>query len=350
MPLREPRWWYAPQGAAGWRGRALRPIARLYGAAAQRNFHKGERYRSKLPVICVGNFTSGGTGKTPLTLLLCQMLRDSGLSPAVLTRGYGGRRAGPHWVSASLDIPYNVGDEPLLLAAHGPVLIARDRAAGAREIENAGTHSVIVMDDGMLNGALVKDLSIAVIDGMRGAGNGEVIPAGPLRAPLDFQLGLVDCIVVNGGTGDIAPRAQYVVESLKQSFPGPVLVASVVPEGDMSWIAGQRVIAYAGIGNPDRFFDLVTSLGGEIVTRRQFGDHHRFSEFEARELLQSAQRDGAILLTTQKDLARLAGATGARAELKQVSRALPVRLDFDERDDKRLEAIVAAAIARNNRA
>ncbi|MGH7186830.1 MAG: tetraacyldisaccharide 4'-kinase, partial [Pseudomonadota bacterium] len=164
----------------GWRGTLLQPLANLYGAAARAKFERAEHHRAGLPVICVGNFTAGGTGKTPLTALICSRLKAEGQKPVVLTRGHGGRINGPHWVDPARDNARDVGDEPLLLAAAAPVLVSRNRRDGAREIERRGEHTVIVMDDGLLNGSLEKDCSIAVLDGVRGLGNGEVIPAGPL--------------------------------------------------------------------------------------------------------------------------------------------------------------------------
>jgi tetraacyldisaccharide 4'-kinase len=193
------------------------------------------------------------------------------------------------------------------------------------------------------NPALEKDLTIAVIDGARGVGNGEVIPAGPLRAPIEFQLGLVDCIVVNGGQAEDRSRESAILERLRRGFPGPVLAAHVGPTGDVGWLKGLPAIAYAGIGHPIRFFDLLEDLGAHLDAKSAFPDHHVLSEAEAEDLLRASSTGGAQLVTTEKDWVRLKGLGGRRAELQTQSRALPVRLMFDERDQGRLVALIDAA-------
>ena len=195
MRLDEPSWWYG--GAGDVRQRALAPLGRLYGWIAERRYYRHQPYRSRLPIICVGNFTAGGTGKTPLSLGIARLLIARGERPVFLTRGYGGQTAGPAWVEGGPGAARRFGDEPLLLAAVAPTMVARDRRAGIIAIESGGGQpSAVIMDDGLQNGSVSKNLSIALVEGRRGIGNGEVIPAGPLRAPLEFQIGLVDAIVV----------------------------------------------------------------------------------------------------------------------------------------------------------
>ena len=218
---------------------------------------------------------------------------------------------GPVWVEPGRHRAEEVGDEPLLLARSAPVVVSRDRVAGAQAIEAAEPKAtVIVMDDGLQNPSLAKDLTIAVVDANRGMGNGHVIPAGPLRAPLGFQLGLVDCIVVNGRSELPPADAEQVFERLKRSFLGPVLRAEPMPDGDVTALSGAKVAAYAGIANPGRFFRLLEDIGAEIVHRVSFADHHEISETEAEALMAAARRLGATLVTTEKDAARLAGAIG----------------------------------------
>ena len=262
VPLDEPAWWYRDD--AGGMAACLAPLASIYGWAAATRYARTQPYRSRLPVICAGNFTAGGTGKTPLVLHLCERLRTNGQHPVALTRGYGGRQTGPHRVSDA-DTADDVGDEALMLARTAPTLIARDRGAGARAVEAMpGLVSVIVMDDGLQNPSLAKDLAIAMVDGSRGLGNGLVIPAGPLRAPLDLQLGLADVIVVNGaGTG----AGNQVVERLRHRFNGPVLRSSTVVAGDATWLQGQRIVAWAGIASPQRFIATLETQGAEVVER-----------------------------------------------------------------------------------
>lgn len=347
MPLEEPAWWYRSARNGGLAERLLGPIGELYGAIVERRFKAAEPYRPALPVLCVGNFTAGGTGKTPLTRFLIDFLLKREKTAVCLSRGYGGSLAGPVWVDAEQHTAQEVGDEPLLIAKSAKVMIARDRRAGMAAIEardrdgEAGADAVI-MDDGLQNPSLAKDLSIAVVDARRGVGNGRVIPAGPLRAGLAFQLGLVDCIVVMG-PDPISAQAP-IFEELKKRFHGPVLRGGVQAAGDVSWIAGSKLIAYAGIANPHRFFRSVEGLAPESVMRRSFADHHVFTEAEARRLLADADAAGAELITTEKDLARLAGATGACGDLAARSRVLPIAVAFEERDLVRLGALVDGAL------
>jgi tetraacyldisaccharide 4'-kinase len=322
--------------------RLLAPVGEIYGRVVESRFKSVEPYRSEIPVICVGNFTAGGTGKTPLTRFLVGMLAERNIKPVCLTRGYGGSLEGPVWVDEASHRADEVGDEPLLIAKAARVVVSRDRRAGLQAIAAEGGAGAVIMDDGLQNPSLAKDMSIAVVDATRGFGNGRVIPAGPLRARLEFQLGLVDCIVVMGADppGGISP----VFEGLKKRFQGPVLRGAVSPSGDVGWIAGRPVLAYAGIANPGRFFQLVGSLGPSSLTEHAFSDHHTFTEQEAAQLLAEAERADAVLVTTEKDLARLVGAKGAAAALAAMSKTLPIEVRFEDRDLVRLRALVDGAI------
>lgn len=339
MPRKAPSFWSAARPTGG--ARLLRPVASVYGAiAAQRMRRPG--YRSRLCVVCVGNFTAGGAGKTPMALWIAAELQRLGRRPAFLTRGYGGTIAGPHRVDPDRDVASSTGDEPLLLARSAPTVVARDRAAGARLIETSDA-DVIVMDDGLQNPAVAKDLAIALVDGKRGLGNGSVIPAGPLRAPLATQLDLAHCVVVNRGTA--SPDEETDIErQFRRSFKGPVLAAFVAPAGDTSWLKERPVLAYAGIANPDRFFNLVEAEGGALVARRAFPDHHAFTENDAARLLAEATARGASLVTTDKDVVRLDGGSGARSQLREASRTLSIELRFDGRNAARLTALLSALL------
>lgn len=346
MRLEEPGWWYAPSGDM--RARLLAPLAAVYAWAGERRIRRTQAYRSRLPVVCVGNFTAGGTGKTPLALAIARHLVDEGEHPVFLTRGFKGSHKGPRWVDADHDTAAEVGDEPLLLARAAPVMVARDRRLGAIAIEEGDrTASVIVMDDGLQNPALAKDLAIAVVDGRRGLGNGAVIPAGPLRAPLELQMALADAIVVNQPPAtDGAPlaAASTVLEDLRRHFPGPVLAATPMPDGDVAWLAGAAVIAYAGIANPGRFFRLLENLGATIAARHAFTDHHPFTEADARRLLAEAAHRSARLVTTEKDLVRLMGLGRRRKELMEASTAVPIALTLEDAHGSRLADLIASAV------
>jgi tetraacyldisaccharide 4'-kinase len=346
VPLEEPSWWYGEGG--GLAERLLAPIGDVYGAIVERRFKAAMPYRSPLPVICVGNFTAGGTGKTPLTRFLIDLMASRGKVAASLSRGYGGRLAGPVWVDAERHMAADVGDEPLLIAqgardAGARVMVARDRKAGMAAIEAAGGVDAVIMDDGLQNPSLAKDLSIALVDAKRGIGNGRVIPAGPLRARLPFQLGLVDCVVVMGADAGEDPP---VLEDFRKRFHGPVLRGAVAAAGDTAWIGDANLLAYAGIANPERFFGMLEGFAPRSLERRAFRDHHAFTDAEAARLMADAEAAGAQLVTTEKDLARLAGRLGACGELAARSRVLPITVCFDERDLVRLGALVDGVVKR----
>ncbi len=259
-----------------------------------------------------------------------------GGAPAFLTRGYGGRLAGPHAVDADRDSAADVGDEALLLARDAPTMLARTRPDGAKAIEATGA-SVIIMDDGFQNPSLVKDLSLVAVDGGAGLGNERVFPAGPLRAPLAFQLARTDAVVVIGGEG--AP--QHFING-----GTPQISAHLAPIGDAAWLRAQPVVAFCGIGRPGKFFATLRENGAALVGTQPFPDHHAFSEADAATLLQKAADTGAILVTTEKDLARIPATSGALGRLKASARALPVSLHFAPGGEDTLKALIQPVLQR----
>jgi len=218
--MREPRFWRQTPGAAC---ALLTPFAAIYGAIAARRMRLPGR-RTGIPAICVGNLTLGGAGKTPTAIAVGVLLKSAGARPFFLSRGYGGRLAGPVQVDPARHSASDVGDEPLLLARTAPTILAQDRVAGAAAARTAGA-SVIVMDDGFQNPALAKDLSIIVVDGRTGLGNGRVFPAGPLRAPLNAQLNRAQALVVIGEGGGAATTI-----AAAQQRGVPIFAARLVPD------------------------------------------------------------------------------------------------------------------------
>src|SRR5688572_30264288 len=206
-------------------------------------------------------------------MAIARLLIARGERPVFLTRGYGGTTSGPSWVDDTPGAAKRFGDEPLLLAAVAPTMVARDRRTGIIAIEgDRRPLSVAIMDDGLQDGSVTKDLAIALVDGKRGIGNGEVIPAGPRRAPLDFQIGLVDAIVVRDPP-DLADE-RGVHAALRRGFPGPALVGNVPPVGDTNWLKENPVVAVACIANPHLLYRLLERLGARLVDSVSFPDHH----------------------------------------------------------------------------
>lgn len=339
----EPRWWYAAERSP--MAQALAPVGWLYGSLTEQRMRRAQPWRADIPVVCIGNFTAGGTGKTPIAIMVAEYIAALGWEPVFLSRGYGGSHAGPVWVDATAHTSSIVGDEPLLLARHGRTLVARDRAAGARMIQGDGAENrVIVMDDGLQNPAMHKDLRLAVVDGKRGFGNGLCIPAGPLRAPLKFQFALADAMIVNMA-GGLDMDGKPLLAGLSPKFAGPVLASTIRPAADSAWIAERPLIAFAGIGTPDRFFATLEALGGCIAERVPFPDHHTFTAADAQTLLllASAHPDSQ-LISTEKDFVRLSADTGPLAELAKATRVLPIRATLGTDDNQRMQVLLENAI------
>lgn len=330
--MRAPAFWSPDEASPlAW---LLTPLGWLYGLAVRLRFATATPAQCPVPIICVGNFVAGGAGKTPTALALAAMLKARGHRPVFLTRGHGGRLAGPVLVTPR-HTARDVGDEALLLTRVAPTIISRDRAAGAGLAQRSDT-TVIIMDDGLQNPGLHKDFSLAVIDADYGLGNGKVLPAGPLRAAPGFQLGLVQALVIVGA-GEHAEQ----VSALARRRGIPVFTAQLEPQ-DADWVKGRRLMAFAGIGRPAKFFATVVRLGGDLIAAQGYGDHHVFSEKEAQRLLAAARRRDAVPITTDKDLARLEGYDGVRGELAAASRTISVRMIFDE--EERLAGLVEAAM------
>jgi len=325
--MREPAFWWRPPGLVS---SLLAPLGAAYGTIVERRM-TGRGALAGIPVICVGNFTLGGAGKTPTALMLVAMLREMGASPFCLTRGYGGSVQGPHLVDPHRDSGAEVGDEALLLARVAPTVVSRDRVRGAAFAKAKGA-SVVVMDDGLQNASLAKSLTIAVIDGRRGIGNGQVFPAGPLRAPLNIQMTRCDALLVVGDGQSDGKAARDVVA---RAGARPVFHGHLEPEETaVTALHARKVLAFAGIGDPHKFFATVEQAGIAIAERRAFADHHRFTAEEAAELTMVAEREGLSLLTTEKDHVRMAG-DPALAALADKAHVLPVSMVVGEKDKLR---------------
>jgi tetraacyldisaccharide 4'-kinase len=327
-----PSFWWKPG-----RGRLLSPLAAVYGAAAWLRMQKQGR-DAGMPVICLGNLTVGGAGKTPAALAVTRILLAAHERPFFLSRGYGGRLAGPVLVNPSIHGAMEVGDEPLLLARLAPTIVAHDRVAGAQAARFGGAR-VIVMDDGFQNPSLKKDFSILVIDNSRGIGNGRIIPAGPLRAPLEIQIARAQALVIVG-PGDGA-RA---VAELAWRYGLTIFHGHLEPDRQhLAALRGRKILAFAGIADPQKFFVTLADASIEVAERQSFADHHHYTAIEAQMLLTRAEAQNLVLLTTEKDHVRLAG-NPQLAPLATRASALPVRLVIDE--EQAFREIILKAIKR----
>ena len=312
--MRPPGFWSSPPADPGWRARLLAPLAALVAAATRRRVGRPPDYHAPVPVICVGNVHLGGTGKTPAVIALVNRLAARGCAVHVVSRGYGGSLAGPVRVDERRHGAADVGDEPLLLSSFAPVWVARDRADGARAAVAAGAQA-IVLDDGFQNPAVFKDASVLTVNAAEGFGNGRVAPAGPLREPVAAAMARADLVLA---IGDTAAQQDF---ARNWPLPLPVLAADLAPlPTGMDW-AGLRVLAFAGIGRPQRFFATLEGLGATLAGRVPLDDHQPLGEPLLRRIEAEAFAQGAQLVTTEKDAVRLPA--GWRAKVL----TLPVRLE-----------------------
>ena len=306
MPLKTPQFWYRPAGIKAY---ALLPIAWLYqiGHRINQRF-KPAPYETSIPVICIGNAVAGGSGKTPTAIALMALIKEAGFhkAPYFLTRGYGGETDAPRLVNAEKDKAGQVGDEPLLLARSAPTIVAKNRADGAKLAEQQGA-DLIVMDDGLQNQSIKKDISFLVIDRAVNFGNGKTIPAGPLREPLSKVLPKSD-VVICIGRPLVSDKPVFEAEILTDKFDDTL-----------------KYIAFAGLGRPQKFLDTLEENKATIVGWHAFADHHLYSEYEIHEMLKEATEKKAHLITTEKDYMRLP------KDLKNNIKTLPITLNFKDK-------------------
>lgn len=314
-----PFWWTRK----GWQAYALAPFSWGYGRVARRRMENAPRVRASVPVICVGNFTVGGAGKTPTALAIAARAIERGMRPGFLSRGYGGGLEGTVLVDAHHHRARDVGDEPLLLARLAPTVVSGKRVEGAERLVQEGV-DLIVMDDGFQSARLDFDYGLLVIDARRGIGNGMMIPAGPVRAPVVDQLRHASALLTVG-EGDAAAR----IVRLAGRAAKPVYEAWLKPRPTPG-LHGSAVLAFAAIGDPEKFFLTVEGEGARVVERRSFPDHHDFSDDEAADLIDDAARADLRLVTTAKDMMRLKDGHGRARALAEKAAVVEIDLVFDE--------------------
>ncbi|PQA87218.1 tetraacyldisaccharide 4'-kinase [Marinicaulis flavus] len=307
--MREPWFWRTDTPTARALAALLTPAAWIYQAGHRLRWAMTKPAKASLPVICVGNATLGGAGKTPFAILAAALLREAGVAPVFLTRGYGGALGGPLTVDPAKHTAYSVGDEALLLARHGPVIVSRDRPAGARRAAKTGAQ-VIIMDDGFQNPSLAKDLSILLIGEEDAQTNGALFPAGPYRESPSRAKARADIVVaVKAGPSEKPDGADMAAWLEAEGAPAP-----------------ERVIAFAGIGRPEKFFRTLEEAGFTLARRIAFPDHHPFTEIELEHLMKDAARQKARLICTEKDHVRLPPA------FREDILALPVAMQVSDRE------------------
>ena len=318
--VRAPDFWYRP--AAGvvalLRSIALAPLAALYDLGGCIRFALAKPFTASVPVICVGNVTAGGTGKTPFAITLAHGLKALGHRPHIVTRGYGGSLRGPAQVDCGHHTASEVGDEPLLLAEAAPTWIAKDRRAGVERAVAAGA-DMIVMDDGLQNPSVAKTVSLVLVDGETGLGNGRVIPAGPLRESPFRCFARADALIIMGSES-VCTHTQIA------PWQGPVYHAHLEPNAIR--VAPQPYIAFAGIARPDKFFATLDRLGVWLIDCVAFPDHHAFAEGEIERLVSRAKANNARLITTAKDAVRLKPDQRAQIEVLPVVATIASREAF----------------------
>jgi len=305
--MRAPDFWQTD----GILARTLAPLGAVTAWLTARRLERADEYRPAVPVICVGNIVAGGAGKTPVAVALARRLLAVGRQPHLLTRGYGGTEVGPRAVDRDRHDAARVGDEALLLAAEAPTWVAHWRPDGAVAAVEMGA-DIIIMDDGFQNGTIAKDLSLVVVDGPYGFGNGHPIPAGPCREPPATGLARADAVVIIGDD-------RTHVADLAEAAGAVVLRARLRPGPEAADLAGRKVVAFAGIGRPEKFFETLRQCGARLVTTNAFADHHPYARSDIEDLLAEAEANEAILITTAKDHVRLAADLRPRVQVLTVS-------------------------------
>ncbi|MDH6264689.1 tetraacyldisaccharide 4'-kinase [Rhizobium sp. SG_E_25_P2] len=334
-----PFWWRK----TGWEALALAPFSWIYGAVAARNLRRGARAPLPVPVICVGNFTVGGAGKTPTVIALAKAAKAIGMKPGVLSRGYGGSIDRTTVVDPHHHRARDVGDEPLLIAREALTVIARRRIDGANRLIAEGAN-LIIMDDGFQSARLHVDYALMVIDARRGIGNGRIVPSGPVRAPTSLQLKYATALLKVGEGVAADPFIRLAARIGK-----PVMEAKIAPR-QADNLDGMRVLAFAGIADPEKFFRTVREIGAEPVATRSFGDHQHLTDDEIEDILSTADSEELQIVTTAKDAVRLIGHHGRAEELARRMQVIDVDMAFDNPQAPTLIVREAVETARRRRA
>jgi len=308
--VRAPEFWHNKGGILSF---VLSPFGWIYSAITSMRAAAKPTWAAPIPVICIGNVVMGGAGKTLVSIDLAERLKAKGQNPHIIMRGYGGGMNAPTKVDLNLHNANDVGDEALLLARTAPTWVGARRADVAKHATKDGA-SVLIMDDGFQNPSLAKDLSLLVVDAEYGFGNGRVCPAGPLREPIKNAASRAHAVISLGG-------------SLSENVMNlPAFVGYTEPTSNATDIHGERVVAFGGIGRPEKFFNSLKAAGAELTETISFPDHHPFSDAEIKNVLAKAKTQNSIAITTEKDFVRIPAA------LRTDIMYFPVRLRWEQAD------------------
>ncbi|MEE3000918.1 MAG: tetraacyldisaccharide 4'-kinase [Pseudomonadota bacterium] len=331
--MRTPKFWYNQKNTI--QSFILKPVSWIYGLARELIINHSKTWEAPIPIICVGNLVTGGQGKTPTALSICNALKHNNKIVHFISRGYRGANRGPLLVNPKSNTANEVGDEPLLLSEFAPTWVSANREAGIKRAYAMGAE-IIVMDDGFQNPSVKKDLSIIVIDGEVGFGNGNLIPAGPLREEIANGLLRANFVVIIGK--DIFSLKDTLTSLVSQTSPMPIKIykAELKPNTNASLLNNEKVFAFTGIGRPEKFFNTLVDIGCNIIGKRDFADHHKYTEKEISNLLKIAKKENAKLVTTSKDYVRL-----NTSQQKNII-ALPIKLHWS--DSTALDSIIKPLI------
>lgn len=319
MHINAPHFWWKDKSVLRF---LLAPVSWGYGYFSRCGMKKKPPVID-LPVLCIGNFTCGGAGKTPVVIALAKVAKELDLVPGIVSRGYGGTVKGVHLVNEAYDDAYKVGDEALLLAKHAFVALSSNRYAAAQRLKEEGCN-FILMDDGFQSRRLYMDYALLVVDGMRGFGNGAVFPAGPLRVPLKTQLVFTDSVLLIGYSSMCDNVALLVGQT------GKTLHYARFKSLASDEVSGKSFLAFAGIGNPGKFFESIKELSGHVVQTYSYPDHYFFTDKDLKSLIQRARMHNLWLATTAKDYVRIK-TRNVQKDIKNLI-VFDVKVDFAQKD------------------
>lgn len=297
--MKNPEFWY--DCTKPWLEKILSPLSYLWKMGGKIRFIGKKPYIGSMPIIVIGNVTTGGTGKTPTAIFIANLFKDMGKNPVFITRGYGGSLKDPTMINDSLSYE-ETGDEPQILNYHAPVIVAKNRVEGVELAEKNG-FDVVILDDGLQNHPCfytppTNFFNILVCDAKRGFGNGRIMPAGPLREEIETALKKVEIIFIIGDSYKEPPNILKTSDKiLVQASKRPLLHGQSYKE--------QKIIAFAGLGNPDQFFEMLEKQGGIVLEKHIFPDHYPYTNSIIERLINDAQRSDALLVTTEKDMIRI---------------------------------------------